>query len=56
MPRMLLANTIVQQINPRLVTLFGSVAHDNIGNDLDLLIAVTKHPPEGIYLIPISFL
>ncbi len=41
------ADTIVQHINPRLVTLFGSVARDNIGNDLDLLIVVNDDAYQG---------
>jgi HEPN domain-containing protein/predicted nucleotidyltransferase len=42
------AADIVQGFHPLLVTLFGSVARDNVGNDLDLLIVVDDTDYLGI--------
>jgi HEPN domain-containing protein len=42
------AADIVQGVHPLLVTLFGSVARDNVGNDLDLLVVVDDADYHGI--------
>jgi predicted nucleotidyltransferase len=41
------AKHLVSQVHPELVMLFGSVARENVGNDLDLLVVVDDRNYHG---------